>query len=269
MRPSGRFRYNNTVGTGQWEVSTQGGAYVALGTAATAYIQNGNSFGAAAVLGTNDAFSLSFETVGLDRVRIFSDGEVTISGTSTALITRKGSGLRININNTAVFAANTIQVPGALALFNVTNTADTYVGIDFITRDLQTSRSRIVSQAPSANNSRLIFATEGSNVITERMRILETGQILMGLTSGGVGTLRIEQAAGGGAEPVVQMEQADVSEEFIRFIGTAAAATLTNSLVAEADVTTATRQGFVKVFVEDDGNQITGQAYFMPLFTLA
>ena len=51
--------------------------------------------------------------------------------------------------------------------------------------------------------------------------------------------------------------------------GSAAAATLTQTIVAEADVTTATRQGFVKVYVQDDGNQITDQAYFMPIFTLA
>jgi hypothetical protein len=81
--------------------------------------------------------------------------------------------------------------------------------------------------------------------------------------------LHIDQASPTGAQPVLLLDQADVSEEFVRYIGTAAVATLTNSIVAEADVTTATRAGFIRVYVQDDGNQITDQAYYMPLFTLA
>lgn len=69
--------------------------------------------------------------------------------------------------------------------------------------------------------------------------------------------------------PVLRLVQADVSEEFIRFQGTAASAVLTQSIVDEGDVTTATRQGFLKVHIIDDGNQITDQDYFMPIFTLA
>lgn len=79
----------------------------------------------------------------------------------------------------------------------------------------------------------------------------------------------IAQSSTTGALPVIKLTQSDVSEEFVRFIGTAAAATLTQSIVAEGDVTTATRAGFVKVYVQDDGNQITDQAYFMPIYTLA
>lgn len=83
------------------------------------------------------------------------------------------------------------------------------------------------------------------------------------------GQTRLNQSGIAAAIPVLRLDQADVSEEFIRFVGSAAAATLTQSIVAEADVTTATRQGFLKVFVQDDGNQITDQAYFIPIFTLA
>jgi len=88
-------------------------------------------------------------------------------------------------------------------------------------------------------------------------------------TSSLTGKLHIDQSSTTGAAPVILFDQADISEEFIRFIGTAAAATLTQSLVAEADVTTATRAGFVKVYIQDDGNQLTDQAYFVPVYTLA
>jgi hypothetical protein len=77
----------------------------------------------------------------------------------------------------------------------------------------------------------------------------------------------VSNTAGGFA--VCQFTQADVDVAFFKFIGTAAAATLTNSIVAEADVTTATRQGWLKMNVQDDGNQITDGAYYIPIYTLA
>jgi hypothetical protein len=100
------------------------------------------------------------------------------------------------------------------------------------------------------------------------MRIDSNQNVGIG-TSSPSAQCHIDQSSTTGAEPVLYLDQADVSEEFIRFVGTAAAATLTQSIVAEADVTTATRAGFVKVYVQDDGNQITDQAYYMPVYTLA
>jgi hypothetical protein len=81
---TGRIRYNNA--TGLWQVSTQGGAYVNIATGTTpvnAFIQDGNSFGALATLGTNDAFSLAFETTGVERMRIMTaTGRVGIGVTA-------------------------------------------------------------------------------------------------------------------------------------------------------------------------------------------
>lgn len=114
------------------------------------------------------------------------------------------------------------------------------------------------------DNSFRFFVNAG----TEGFRINSSGDISTGNVAP-LAQLHVDQASTTAAEPVLLLDQADVSEEFVEFIGTAAAATLTQSIVAEADVTTATRQGFVKVFVTDIGNQITDQAYFMPLFTLA
>lgn len=81
--------------------------------------------------------------------------------------------------------------------------------------------------------------------------------------------LHVDQSASDGAAPVLLLDQADVSEEFVRFVGTAASATLTQSIVNVTDVSTATVAGYVKVYVQDDGNQITDQAYYMPIYTLA
>lgn len=81
--------------------------------------------------------------------------------------------------------------------------------------------------------------------------------------------VEITQPSSTAAKPVLQLTQNDVDEPAIKIIGTAAAADLTRTIVAEADVTTATRAGFVKVEVQDDGNQIADQDYYMPVYTLA
>lgn len=65
---TGRLRYNN-AGTGNWQVSMQGIAYVNILTSAsgTFFAQGGNSFAATGTLGTNDAFDLVLRTAGVDR----------------------------------------------------------------------------------------------------------------------------------------------------------------------------------------------------------
>ena len=107
-----------------------------------------------------------------------------------------------------------------------------------------------------------------------------TGDGRLGVNTGGavnstvpmtnvLAQLHVDQPSTTAAIPVALLDQADVDQPFIKFIGTAASATLTNSLVAAADVTTATVAGYVKVEVRDDGNQITDQTYYMPVYTLA
>ncbi len=84
-----------------------------------------------------------------------------------------------------------------------------------------------------------------------------------------VAKVHIDQASTTAAIPVLILDQADVSEPFIKLIGAAAASNLTQSIVAEASVTSAARAGFIKVNVQDDGNRITDQDYFIPIYTLA
>jgi hypothetical protein len=80
--------------------------------------------------------------------------------------------------------------------------------------------------------------------------------------------LTIETVDATQAVPVLTMTQLDVSEEFIRFVGTAASATLTQSIVDVGDVTTPTLVGYLKVYVQDDGNQVTDGAYFIPFYSI-
>jgi hypothetical protein len=81
--------------------------------------------------------------------------------------------------------------------------------------------------------------------------------------------LHIDQSSTTAAIPVLTLDQGDVSEEFIRFIGTAADNVLTQSLVAVADVTTFTVVGYGKVYVVDDGGQIVSGPYYTQFGTIA
>ncbi len=60
-------------------------------SADVAFIQDGNSFGGTAVLGTNDANGLSFETNGVERMQILSTGEIRTSGDFIANRTATGT----------------------------------------------------------------------------------------------------------------------------------------------------------------------------------
>lgn len=83
-----------------------------------------------------------------------------------------------------------------------------------------------------------------------------------------IGTLHVMQAATDGGMAALVIEQQDVDREFLRLIGDAANDTTTNDLVATADAA-GTLVGYAKIYVQDDGNQITDGYYYVPFYSLA
>ncbi len=71
-----------------------------------------------------------------------------------------------------------------------------------------------------------------------------------------------------GNVPVITIRQADISEEFIKFIGSAISGNAAQSLVKIADVNTSTLIGLVKISIQDNGNQIPTGNYYVPFFRL-
>jgi len=118
----------------------------------------------------------------------------------------------------------------------------------------------LISFWTAANNT-----TQGG---AERMRIDSGGLVGVNATTM-LAQLHVDQTSTTAAIPALYLDQADVDEPFIKFVGTAAAATLTRSIVAESDVTTATRQGFVMIEIDDIGNQVADQDYFVAFYTIA
>jgi len=117
-------------------------------------------------------------------------------------------------------------------------------------------------------DSSLRFRTKSNNTFANQMIIDPSGNVGIKEQTP-LAQLHIDQTGMADAEPVLLLDQADADEPFVKYIGEAAAATLTRSIVAEADVTTATRAGFVMIEIEDIGNQVTDQDYFVAFYTLA
>jgi len=83
------------------------------------------------------------------------------------------------------------------------------------------------------------------------------------------GKLHLNQNSATAAIPTLHLEQDDVSEEAVRVTGQAGAGVLTQTLVAGADVTTATKAAFIRVNIQDEGNQITDGNYYVQVYTIA
>jgi hypothetical protein len=89
--------------TGNISMFTNNSGYV---TSATAFIQNGNSFGATALLGTNDNQSLALETNGTTRMFISSSGNIGIgTGFTSAAYPLHVSA---SVSNVSIYASNDI-----------------------------------------------------------------------------------------------------------------------------------------------------------------
>lgn len=81
--------------------------------------------------------------------------------------------------------------------------------------------------------------------------------------------LHVDQSSSSGAKPVLTVDQADVSEEFIRFIGTSTT-DASQSLVDAADMEDpGSIVGWLKIYVQDDQgtNPITDGAYYIPFYS--
>lgn len=183
--------------------------------------------------------------------------------------------LRVQGHSTQTANILTIETSAGTVVVSVDNTGrigatDIVFSGDANARIFRNSASRV----DASNNFNVggIFYVGNQQAMARNGSILSLGasfaQIGIGISSSLAADLHINQNSSTGATPPLALQQTDVSEEMIRFIGTAAVSDITQSIVAAASVSTATVAGYVKVYVQDDGNQITDQAYFMPVYTL-
>jgi hypothetical protein len=137
-----------------------------LNNTTNAFIQNGNSFGATALLGTNDNQSLALETSGSTRMFISSSGNVGI-GTTTpdfklvVTDTNNYKGILVNGSNSPVIAFDK----------STGQTAEWKVGI--------------------SGNDGNSFSISSGTANTDRLFITSSGNVGIGTTTPTLGTLQV------------------------------------------------------------------------------
>ncbi|MCP4363539.1 MAG: hypothetical protein GY796_36535, partial [Chloroflexi bacterium] len=212
------------------------------------------------LIDANGSGNLILQNTATGKVGVGTDSPVGTLHSENLPSAFTGSGeISLFIGDTASHA-----FPGRYNLFAIGHTLNAGHG-----NDIDTAGIFLNYTGYQAGHTRYRDLVIGNGKGTELMRVHgSSGNVGIGASSPGA-PLHIDQSSPTGAKPVLTLDQADVSEPFTAYIGRAAAATLTQSIVAEADVTTATRRGFLKINVQDDGNQITDQDYFIPIYTLA
>jgi len=153
-----------------------------------------------------------------------------------------------------------------LSIYNATANSCPYLQIGWSDASTGLTVGYVVPNPAGANYGWISHS--GLDPTSQGMIVHNSGRFGIWTNNPGA-LLHIDQSSATGAIPVLTVDQADVSEEFIRYIGTSANGVLTQSLVEAADVSTATLVGYKKIYVVDDGDQITDGPYFVPFYTLA
>jgi hypothetical protein len=206
----------------------------------------------------------------------FTDAEITANTiTFTGAHGFGVTGMKVNLRfSTIAGTPPTGLVHNTIYQFTITSaTVMTLAGIgtnasgDFegkLTNSVDTSYG--VALGYNANPSKAHQVVLGGTDIVET---LLRGQVLVNTTVASA-ELTVDQSSTTGAVPVLTLDQADVSEEFLRLIGESAADN-TQSLIDAADLTTpGAIVGWYKVYVEDvaASGAIPDGYYWQPLYAM-
>lgn len=162
--------------TAYWSVE-----YNATTSLGSVFLQGGNSFGAAGVLGTDDSNDLSLVTNGSERVRIDSTGKVGIgTAPGSDLINLGGS---INLSSGSVYKINGSQIATAdlSDASSITMQGNTFNG---------------ASQLLQLNGSGALPVVNAANLTSLNPTNLASGSGAVTLTSGGSNPLTLTAGSG-------------------------------------------------------------------------
>lgn len=149
----------------------------------------GNSLGYATVLGTSNATALQFGTNALTRATIFSTGNIGINTTTDA-------GFRLDVNGTArVQSTLTVGTTAIISteqaiisnsaaqqlrLYNSASAIGTQAQLTFTTNTFGAVSSAISAVSlDNLGNQTLSFLTSNAGTVAERLRIWNTGNVLI------------------------------------------------------------------------------------------
>ena len=125
-----------------------------------------------------------------------------------------------------------------------------------------------IGSAYGNDANRFDIRMKGFAATDAKLTVLGDGNVGIGLT-GPSAQCHIDQSSGTGAKPVLTLDQGDVSEEFIKLIGTSAVDN-TQSFVDATDLTTPGNiMGWIRVYIQDDAasGAISDGIYFVPFYS--
>ncbi len=112
----------------------------------------------------------------------------------------------------------------------------------------------------------LLFSDTNSQLaVNENLFWDDTNERLgVGISTGALGKVHIDQSSDTGAIPVLHLDQADISEEFIEMAGSPNGNIMTQSIVADASATTFTAGGWLRInIVSDNSALMSSGAYYV------
>lgn len=197
------------------------------------FVQGGNSFGALGVLGTNDAFGLSFETNNTEWARFLTTGEFGIGLTNpTAKFQVRG------IDTSAATNAFLVQNASPTNMFAVTNAGNVLInggtGVDGALEVHQISGKNIIMSVYNAGFSRSMF------------EVFDNGSVAyVGITgrSGAFPTMVVRSQSGDnyGSLQINSLSGSATAQIFSNFGGTAVGTIAVQHIVFLGD----TNRGFI------------------------
>jgi len=126
-----------------------------------------------------------------------------------------------------------------------------------------------------ANNLRVDGGKIGITADTDLLQLASGALTVNGtLNSGAItstgnlsitGKATIDQSSSTAGVPVLTLDQADTSEEFIKFIGTSDSDP-NHSFVPPEEIETPLLSGYIRIYIEDVGEEIDSGIYFIPFY---
>jgi len=202
--------------------------------------------------GLTHADSVAANKVFISNGTRYVPGDVTMS-----IITDLAYGtpaLTLGVANAAGAANTVIRTNATILAFDAVNPVTLAVataaapGVATVTARRDHAHAITSSSIPGATAS--ILATTAAGLLTLK-------------------NLTINQTAAAGDACLVLRQTADTDKEFIRWWGEAAAADLTRNIVDEGDQASETRQGWLRIYVIDEGSQVGDGSYFVPFYSLS
>jgi len=189
--------------------------------------------------------------------------------------TYSGSGFKVRRALVTAGFLNTLTITQTLmavenSIADVTGTVTDTAETLSILQDIDSSAGITLSVIDPRNDTNTAITVWTSFGGTQKFIVQADGCTAIGPTAPAA-MLHVDQSSTTAAKPVITLDQADVDEDYFKFIGTSLDASADRALVDAANFTTpGSIVGWLKINVQDDQgtNPITDGDYYIPFYSV-